>query len=93
MLDRDALIAHFVLLGWEPACVIYRQWTQGIAMVNDDRAMFIDSRPASRRFGNVVRVPVDHVLAVKVARQDWGALADHSLREFYRALTPDRSSA
>ncbi|WP_396328531.1 hypothetical protein [Burkholderia anthina] len=92
MMHRDALIAHFALLGWEPIQVVENQYIHRIAMLNGDRIMYIDSYVVSRHAGNVVHLPASPAfLIVRGRTAGWDDFADHNLREFYRALAPDRS--
>lgn len=92
-MDRDALIAHFVLLGWEPVWVVCNQSMQRVAMTNRDRVVYIDASIVSRYFGRVVNEPAARALVVASGDSGWDGIADHQLREFYRALSPDRSPA
>ncbi len=85
-MDRDALIAHFALLGWEPIRVV-RFGIHDCAILDREhaRVLYIDQDPKSRHFGNVVRVSAAlTMLIVRDPRCGWGEIADHHLREFYR---------
>ncbi|HDR9868513.1 TPA: hypothetical protein QDE31_37525 [Burkholderia cenocepacia] len=92
MLHRDALIAHFVLLGWEPVKVV-RYVVHAIAMLNGANVMYIDSDWSSRQYGSVRFAPAELLILVQDRRSGWDEFSDHQLREFYRALDLNRSPA